>query len=419
MKKAVHPLLALLFCALLVCAAPARAQCVDTPCTDMLHSQTRDDFITQGQRQAVGPHITNEFIRDQDWMIRDFFVDYIFPVLLRITHQLSRAGMVQIGMIGTFFDAQNYLDTQLAMQTLEAEAHDTYHSSVGMCVFGTVARGLGEADANMQASTVILQRRSIDRQLGEQNTTSAGGLEYERRDRVAQLKQYFCDAQDSGFAVMCATGARPNRDIDYASTIGNPRTLKLDLPGAVDTADEEDFLALSNNLFGHYITKRLAEAIIGVKSNENHYLDVRSIVAKRSVAENSFYAISAMKSQGSTNTQDIAYVGMVAQAMGVQPREILTYLGDRPSYYALMDMLAQKIYQDPEFYANLYDTPANVARKDVAMQAINLMLGRDMFRSELRSEAMLSVLLEMELRKYHEAVQNRSEWMVKHKGNQN
>ena len=79
----------------------------------------------------------------------------------------------------------------------------------------------------------------------------------------------------------------------------------------------------------------------------------------------------------------------------------------RPSYYAQLEILAQKIYQDPEFFTDLYDKPANVLRKDVAMQAVNLMLERDMHKSELRSEMVLAVWLEMELMKYQRDVQNR------------
>ena len=81
--------------------------------------------------------------------------------------------------------------------------------------------------------------------------------------------------------------------------------------------------------------------------------------------------------------------------------------GLRPSYFALMEVLAQKIYLDAEFFTNLYDKPANVQRKEVAMQAINLMLERDMHKSELRSEMVLSVWLELELMKYQKSVQNR------------
>ncbi len=72
-------------------------------------------------------------------------------------------------------------------------------------------------------------------------------------------------------------------------------------------------------------------------------------------------------------------------------------LGDKPSYFAQMDVLTKKIYQDPYFYADLYDKPANVMRKNVAMRAINNIQKRDIYRSLLRSEAIMSVWLESEI----------------------
>ena len=71
-----------------------------------------------------------------------------------------------------------------------------------------------------------------------------------------------------------------------------------------------------------------------------------------------------------------------------------------------MEVLTKKVYQKPDFYTNLYDTPANVDRKEVAMQAIGLMQKFDIFKSYLRNEASLSVLLEMEVVTLQNEVEN-------------
>ena len=63
-----------------------------------------------------------------------------------------------------------------------------------------------------------------------------------------------------------------------------------------------------------------------------------------------------------------------------------------------MEILAKKIYQNPDFYVNLYDTPANVARKKVALRAIELMLDRAIYESQIRQEMVMSVLLSSKLR---------------------
>ncbi len=100
------------------------------------------------------------------------------------------------------------------------------------------------------------------------------------------------------------------------------------------------------------------------------------------------------------------YLGAILVELGIPEEEIAEYLGDPanepeayPSYYAQLELLAKKIYQNPDFYANLYDKPANVARKSVALKAIDLMLDRAIYESQLRQEMSMSVLLSSRLRK--------------------
>jgi hypothetical protein len=62
-----------------------------------------------------------------------------------------------------------------------------------------------------------------------------------------------------------------------------------------------------------------------------------------------------------------------------------------------MDFLTQKIFQDVSFFANLYDSPANVERQYATMQALGLMQRRESYESMVRSELLTSILLELEV----------------------
>jgi hypothetical protein len=211
----------------------------------------------------------------------------------------------------------------------------------------------------------------------------------------------FCDSS--------APAETINKDIDYTRLIDEPMTLDADFTdGTTAQGDEADIMSLAANLFSQNIFDRLGKEPGAILSNNQAYFDLRTVVAKRSVAENSFYSIVGMKAKGSEEAEKTAsYVGVILQQLGVPDDEIFKMLGERPSYYALMNILAQKIYQRPEFYTDLYDTPANVARKDTAMRGIGLMLDRDMYKSDLRYESMLAVLVELELMKQQRRVQNR------------
>ncbi|PJF38459.1 MAG: hypothetical protein CUN55_17220, partial [Phototrophicales bacterium] len=133
-----------------------------------------------------------------------------------------------------------------------------------------------------------------------------------------------------------------------------------------------------------------------------NYLDLRSIAAKRSVAQNSLNAIIALKARGEPGVT--SYMYRLMEDMGVKRSEIDDLLGENPSYFAQMEVLTKYIYQNPDFYADLYDKPANVERKGAVLQAIALMQDRDTFDSLLRSEASLATLLETLLQKEHRRV---------------
>jgi hypothetical protein len=74
------------------------------------------------------------------------------------------------------------------------------------------------------------------------------------------------------------------------------------------------------------------------------------------------------------------------------------------SYFGQMEALTKFIYQDPHFFIELQDKPANVERQQTSMKAIQLMQERDMFESLQRSELLLSTLLELYLVKEQQKV---------------
>jgi hypothetical protein len=132
------------------------------------------------------------------------------------------------------------------------------------------------------------------------------------------------------------------------------------------------------------------------------YMNFRSVAAKRSVAMNSFSAIAGLKSSGDEEVAQ--YLKRVVTELGITDNEVDFVLGEKPSYHAQMEVLTKKIYQNPVFYTELYDKPANVRRKGVTIRAINLMQERDIYDSLLRSEAILAVTLETMLADEHDRV---------------
>lgn len=191
-----------------------------------------------------------------------------------------------------------------------------------------------------------------------------------------------------------------NRDVDFTKSVLAKPTLDIEVTpdGVTELSDDAQALfALSANLFGHEplafapaIT--IADANGQPKSNATRYLDLRSIAAKRSVAQNSFSAITAERFSG--DTQSAPYIRKIIEELGIPPEEMDDFLGEKPSYNAQMEVLTKRIVQNPVFYTELYDKPANVLRKQAMLRAINLMQERDLYKSQLRQEMALAVALE-------------------------
>lgn len=375
--------------------------------------------------QNLEDHVNSE----QNWILDEFFEDYWVVGLAELTEFLSAFGAYQVEMVGTFFDAKNQLETRRLFNQMVAEAHKDYHPSEDICWFGTNSRSLAATERRGDLNKLYLSKHALNRQLGKFSTPAAGGLEIDNAIRWKQFVDGNCDPKDNawqgagtGLDLACdhdgpggsaTTGAvvhdRMNRDIDFTRLIDEPRTLGVNFSDTATPvpADEQDVLSMSMNLYGHEVlTRELTRQSLSSAKAQSAYLLLRSVAAKRSVAQNSFNAIVALKSEGTNGTGTGASpdVGSFMAALvrdlmptAVADADIYAILGRNPSYYAQLEFLSKKIYQTPQFFANLYDKPANVERKGVAMKAIELMLDRALYESELRQEMILSVLLSSEL----------------------
>lgn len=348
----------------------------------------------------------------------------VFPVLPYMAEEFTAVAMWQVQAIGMLIDAKQQIETLRVPQEFRAQAYKDYQTSEQVCAMGTAIKSLVGSERRTEMNPQALSQRSIDRQLGNINTLGIYGHELERQDRIRNFAQRFCDTHDRNSAMedVCTAMAWSglsatqkgfiNKDIDYFSLIDTPWTLNVDFTNDALVDEEQNIFALETNLFGSDMFPR--PPAIQLQNNPNNplqtlskmqknYIDIRSIVAKREVAENSFNAIVGLKSEGIRATEAGADVPMharqsmelIMESLGVPQADVLRIIGENPSYDAQMRILTKKAFQRPEFYTRLYDTPANVKRIATAMQAIKLMQRFDMFKSFLRNEATTSVLLEL------------------------
>ncbi len=413
-----------------------------------------DSNIWEEAEDNFDAAIDRSFKTLQKFIVHDMWEQSILPAMMLSAEQLTTTAMQQAMAIGMFIDAESQLKAQLLLQEIRAKAHKDYHPSVGMCEFGSVMKSLAATERQGEITAVVLSQRSQDRQLGQRDSSGMYGNDLDKFSRINQFKRLFCNIKDRSDALipsgamtilpgsvtalmsLCsqklrwdnaafdkAARLRMNKDIDYFSLVDSPWSLSIDFTNKkildtsatpnINNEDEEHILAMASNLYAHDTFPRIPARLLAnnpakeLTTMQKAYMDIRSIVAKRSVAENSFYAIAAMKAEGSYMRDDTSekkrtgpmssriYMEHILKELGVPAAETLKLLGENPSYYSQMEILTKKLYQNPDFYTNLYDKPANVERKTVALQAIKLMQKFDILKSFLRGEASTSILLEL------------------------
>jgi hypothetical protein len=409
-----------IFGAWLLFAPPAAAQCTTCDCINTFHGNvgskctTRD--IIHEEHESTRRFINEEFTDWESFLRDTMWQHFLLPAWMMMTEQMTTTGMHQMLILGAFMDAQQQIQTERLFSELTLQAHRDYHPDVTMCVFGTNVRSLAETERNAEFTAYIMGQRSMDRQAGNQMSIGARGQYIDHYARMVQWRDRYCDPRDDSgqFAPICTNPKRNlmNHDIDFPRMVGANPTLQIDFSDLQPaTDDEKDILALANNLYATDLQFRPPPTAFNSPYNQDEELDARALIAKRSVAENSFNTIVGMHAMSTPDNggQEVGrYMKVVMEQLGLTDEQQITALiGDRPSYYQQMDILTKKIYQQPAFFVDLVDRPANTQRKKVAMQAIGLMQEFDTWQSQLRTEAMLSVILEMEVMKAQEEVQNR------------
>lgn len=428
---------------------------------DTLRQNTRDEF-------------DDDLEAYQEWLTEDLYEGQVGPAMQSMASQMAAVAMYYIQAIGMFLDAQNQMDTQRLFRELQYEAHQDYVPSDDFCWFGSNVKSLAGSQNKSKFNALSLSQITLTRQVG---SFGAAGADSEFQDYQVRWNQFvdtYCNPRDNNFQRSLISGPssnfsglrmacdrdgpggsddaggvdrnRFNMDISYTRLIEDPKTLEVDFENLelevtrvpedaiystggpiYEPGHEEDVIALAKNLYGHRVPSRLiSDTALETSGAQKLFLGLRSVIAKRSVAQASYNAIVGLKSSGTTHElggTTAGVVGTIALAplqtrrfLGAIVRELMPaspdltagnifdYIGYSPSYFSQLEILSKRIYQNPDFYSNLYDTPANVSRKKVAMKAIELMVDREIYESQLRREMSISVLLASKLRSVHRQV---------------
>lgn len=325
--------------------------------------------------------------------------------LSEMTKQMVTGGYANVASVGGFFDAQNHVQSQTALNVMKAEAANSYSPDTQICRFGTLGKSLANSEAMADLTLRTLNHHALKRDLVMSHSSSSAEQLTSRKN---EYRSVYCDINQNAMKYCDPDGTRmtlthrTDRDIDYVKLIDTKQTLDIDFSNITGTQDEEDLLAMMYHL---YTTKTFPIPDDGILApSGSQKLDdpanfaignLRSVQATYAVARNSFHNIIADKTKGSAGSD--LYIKNAMAALVTNPTELNIHMGTAPSYSAQMELLTKKIYQDPRFYTGLIESPENVKRQKAAMGSIKLMQDRDFFESMLRREMLLSQLVELKI----------------------
>lgn len=362
-------------------------------------------------------------------------VENYVQAFMLMGEQLSAVMLQQVAVIGTFLDAKQQLEVQRDLQSLKAEAHKDYQPSDQMCRFGSMMRSVTAADIRATQHKQALNQILMATYTDVFGSNSFNGYISELESRLNQFRKVYCDPMDNngGLKFLCQENpidgkiisgeryggsdpGRYNKDIDYALTLAAPLTLDVDFLYPALSHAEEDIIALAKNL---YWTRSfdIAGPPEALPRDPRPYMDMRRYMAINNVAHSSFTNLVGLKASYVPGTppdqSGPSYMKALLREFGLPDDEIEALLGISPSYYAQMEILTKKIYQDPDFYTNLYDKPVNVDRIGVSMDAIKLMQNRDTYDISLRREMLLSMMVQEALHKPGRALSDKITNVIK------
>jgi len=359
----------------------------------------------------IRTHTSAQFSYYKSWLVNSYFIENLTKALMGMTNELVTGAMQQVQIAGTFFDAKHQLETERLQQTLVARAHKDYHPSEELCAVGTNMRAFGISKRKADLAGVTIATRMNDRQSNVIDGISQEGVGTDTRARIDLFIEKFCNKTDGGsdgsdqfgLGLLCANStpdpAQINADVNFTSTVENKLTLDIDFSTSGNASpDTENILALGANMFANDTLPIITEQQLERNPDLlNTYIDLQSKALLRSIAQHSYASIVGMRAEG--DGASAPFLKAMLKDSGVNDNEITQMLGENPSYFAQEEIMTKTLYQNPDFYSNLYDKPANVERMGTALLALEIIQDRNIYDSLLRSEAVLAALVETKLLK--------------------
>lgn len=343
---------------------------------------------------------TTSRVNDHKSWVQNTLWPAILEDLQVLTDQLAGVSPAAMSSLGMITDGAQTQTTQRRLQKLKAESVNRNRPNLKMCSVATMTKGLTNSEDNGRVFSASLSNNMKTRFLGGENTQGADGVDSDKRARWNMFVSQYCDpdSENGALGEQCQNidPANFDKDVDFARLVGGADTIAAE--------DTHAVTLMASYLYGHDIPRnRFKGNSIDPKKNSRNYElyeQMRSIMAMRSIAANSFQSVVALKSEGPEETEEEKSRRQSTMIeMGYSSDFIANSMKASPSYVGRMNLMQDALFHNPGFYIDNISSPEHVSQTMTAMKAIENMYMDRLAESLKRQELLNSVWLELKLRK--------------------
>ena len=291
--------------------------------------------------------------------LRDFWDDYL-EALQNMTGQLNSSLNDGTRNMNSLFDTSNMTLNQRSLQQIEVQAKKQFQPTNEGCRFDTAARYMATTTRTAKAISTGLGKENTGVALNGTGSDAQKGPGQLAAVRWNRYRTLFCDDRMNGGKAGCAAGnPLVNAHVTPSKTLFGRETIPMNTDPNYKLAVNE----LVYNLIGYEAPAPIPQDALAAPSLKDRRQEQRAYATQMDAVGALIYDVVGERTPGEAAPE----VQALRQSQGI------TDANARPSDREIRQSTLEQLW-NPSYYVDLQDASSTTNRKEVFLQAYNLML---------------------------------------------
>lgn len=291
--------------------------------------------------------------------LRDFWDDYL-EALQNMTGQLNSSLADGTRNMNSLFDTSNMTLNQRSLQQIEVQAKKQFQPTNEGCRFDTAAKYMATTTRTAKAISTGLGKENTGVALNGTGSDAQKGPGQLAAVRWNRYRTLFCDDRMNGGKSGCAAGnPLVNAHVTPSKTLFGRETIPMNTDPNYKLAVNE----LVYNLIGYEAPAPIPQDALAAPSLKDRRQEQRAYATQMDAVGALIYDVVGERTPGEAAPE----VQALRQSQGI------TDANARPSDREIRQSTLEQLW-NPSYYVDLQDSSSTTNRKEVFLQAYNLML---------------------------------------------